>query len=72
MNGDANTLFASVLVSGVGLGFLMYGRKQRKPVPLLVGVSMFACAYLIKSATPMLLAGGALCAVVWLGSRYIR
>jgi len=41
----------------IGFGFFSYGRKQQAPVPLCVGIALFALPYFIKNV-PLLIASG--------------
>jgi hypothetical protein len=46
---DAHFLFASLLWGSVGMGYLIYARKQRMIVPLVGGVAMIGASYFISS-----------------------
>ncbi len=46
---DAHFLFASLLWGSVGMGYLLYARKQRLIVPFIAGVGMIGASYLINS-----------------------
>lgn len=46
---DANTLLLGVLFGSIGLGYIVYGRKQRKGMPLLSGVVLCAIPYFIPN-----------------------
>ena len=43
----ATSLFLGVLFGSIGLGFFIYGRKQRKVVPLLCGLVLMIVPYFI-------------------------
>ncbi|MBU2869168.1 hypothetical protein [Colwellia sp. E2M01] len=61
---DISTIMAwSVLFSGVGLGFCMYGRKQKAVVPLCVGISLFVLPYIMPNVTMLLIVGAILLAI---------
>jgi hypothetical protein len=47
---DASYLLASVLWSGIGVGFWVYGKKQRSAPPLVGGIALIAVSCLITSA----------------------
>ncbi len=52
----------------IGMGFAIYGKKQKAMVPLIGGVLLVAISYFISSALEMSLVGIALVAgIVWLG-----
>ncbi len=56
MNSEAIMLW-SVLFSGIGLGFFMYGKKQRAVVPLFTGVALFVYPYFISSVAMLIIIG---------------
>ncbi len=56
------TLFIGVLVSAFGLAYLIYGRKQAKFVPVIAGVLLCICPYLIDNWIWLSVIGGALLA----------
>ena len=43
-----------------GLGFFMYGKKQKAIVPLLVGIALFIFPYFITNVTWMVIVGSIL------------
>jgi hypothetical protein len=48
-----------VLFGSIGLGFFIYGRKQRAPIPLLCGIALMVFPYFVSN-TLLLVAIGAL------------
>jgi len=50
---DSNFLFASLLWGSVGVGYCIYGRRQRAIIPFLGGVAMIAVSYFVGSALLM-------------------
>jgi len=56
-------LLWGMLYGSIGLGFFMYGKKQRRPVPLLAGILLSVLPMLITNTTELALAG-AVCAVL--------
>lgn len=69
--GNSNTLFASLIWGSIGMGFAIYGKKQKAMVPLIGGVLLVAISYFISSALEMSLVGIALVGgTIWLG-RYL-
>ncbi len=46
---NANYLFASLFWGSVGVGYFIYGRKQRAWPPMLGGVLMMATSYFVAS-----------------------
>ena len=64
--GNSSTLVASLIWGSIGMGFAIYGRRQRATAPLLGGVLLMGISYLISSALVMSLVGVALVAgIVW-------
>jgi len=56
-------LLWGLLFGSIGLGFFIYGKKQRAVAPLLVGIALFVFPYLISNVYLLLLAGAALVAL---------
>jgi len=46
---DGANLIASTLWSAVGLGFVVYGKRQKSAVAFLGGVAMIAVCYCVDS-----------------------
>ena len=63
---DTNFLFASLLWGSIGVGYFMYGRKQREMAPMLGGVAMIAVSYFVSSALLMSLISIAVVVAVYL------
>jgi len=62
MEGAANLLWG-VLFGGIGLGFFVYGRRQRAVVPLLAGVALMVFPYFVSNLYALVGIGAALMAV---------
>ena len=60
MDLSAGTLFASLVVSCVGFGLFVYGRKQQRGPQLLTGVALMGFPYVVAGAVPILGIGAAL------------
>lgn len=60
---SASSLFLGVLFGSVGLGFFIYGRKQRTIVPLLCGLALMVVPYFIPNALLLFAVGFVLVAV---------
>lgn len=58
-----STLFLGVLFSAIGLGFLVYGRRQRAAVPLVCGLALVVFPYFVSSTWLLIVIGVALMAV---------
>jgi hypothetical protein len=54
---NTSTLFASLFWGSVGLGFAIYGKKQRAAAPWVGGILLMGISYLIGSAFTMSLVG---------------
>ena len=53
----------SVLFGGIGMGYFMFGRKQKAIVPLCTGLALFAFPYFMSSVTMLLIVGAVLVAI---------
>ncbi len=60
--GNSSYLFAALIWGSIGLGFAIYGKRQKAMVPLLGGILLMGISYLISSALYMSLVGAALVA----------
>ncbi len=54
---DTAVLLWSLLFSSIGLGYFLYGKKQKAVVPLFCGLSLMIYPYFVSS-TPWLVAVG--------------
>ena len=63
---DANFLFASLFWGSIGLGYFIYGKKQREMMPMIGGAAMIGISYLVGSWLLMTLLGLALMVAVYL------
>ena len=52
-----------VLFGSIGLGFFIYGKKQRAVVPLLCGVALMVCPYVVPNAYALAAVGIGLMAI---------
>ena len=50
-------LFLGVLFGSVGLGYSVYGRRQRAPVPFVSGLLLMALPYFISNVAALVVAG---------------
>ena len=66
MNFDSSFLFASLFWGSVGVGYWVYGKKQRELMPMLGGVAIIAVSYLVSSWLLMTLLCLALMVAVYL------
>jgi len=57
---DTSSLLWGLLFGSVGLGFLIYGRKQRAVVPLVCGLALMIFPYLVSNTILLIAIGIAL------------
>ena len=48
--GSESAILWGLLFGSVGLGYFIYGRKQRRVVPLLSGLGLMVCPYFVPGA----------------------
>jgi hypothetical protein len=65
----AGSLYASILVSGVGLVLTSYGKKLARPPQLVVGLVMLVYPYFVPRVAPMLIVAGVLLGAMWIAIR---
>ena len=62
---DAKFLFASLIWGSIGVGYIIYAKKQQEIVPFIGGLIMVAVSYFVSSALLMSLISIAVIAVVY-------
>jgi len=60
------TLLWGVLFSSIGLGFFIYGRKQKANVPFTCGIILIIYPYFISNTMLLVLIGSILTAIPFL------
>ena len=60
---NASTLLWGVLFGSIGLGFFVYGRKQRAIVPLVCGLALMVFPYFVSGTLLLIAIGVALMAI---------
>ena len=60
---NASTLLWGVLFGSIGLGFFIYGKKQRAIVPLICGLALMAFPYFVSGTVLLVLVGAMLMAI---------
>jgi hypothetical protein len=60
---DTSTLLWGLLFGSIGLGFLIYGRKQKAVVPLVCGLALMIFPYFVSSTILLITIGIVLIAV---------
>jgi len=63
---STSNLLLGVLFSSIGLGYFIYGKKQRAINPLICGLALMIVPYFLSSVALLLVAGTALCAIPWM------
>ncbi len=60
-----STLFLlwGVLFGGIGLGFFLYGKKQKAVVPLFTGIALFVFPYFVHNVYALVIVGITLVAI---------
>jgi hypothetical protein len=53
MEGSEASIVWSVLFGAIGVGYFIYGRKQRKLVPFISGIALMGVPYFIDNAGAM-------------------
>jgi hypothetical protein len=69
MDLSAGSLLLNLLVSAVGAGFFLYGRKQSRMPPLIGGISLCIYPYFISNLWVMAGIGVALVLGIWGATR---
>lgn len=69
MDFSTGSLFASLLVSAVGFGLFLYGKKQARLPQLITGIALMIFPYLVAGPEWILGIGAALGAGLWLALR---
>ena len=57
---NASSLLWGLLFGSIGLGFFMYGRKQRAVAPLVCGLALMVFPYFVTNTVLLVLIGVAL------------
>jgi hypothetical protein len=60
------SLFASIVISGVGLVLATYGKKMARPPQLVVGLVLLIYPYFVPKLVPMIGVAVALLAGMWI------
>jgi hypothetical protein len=60
---DTSSLLWGLLFGSIGLGFLIYGRKQKAVVPLVCGLALMIFPYFISNTILLITMGVVLMAV---------
>lgn len=60
---STSSLLWGLLFGSIGLGYLIYGRKQRAVVPLLCGLALMIYPYFVANTILLVVIGAALIAI---------
>lgn len=60
---DGAELLWGLLFGSIGLGYVLYGRRQSKPVPFICGLALMGFPYLVDGNLALALIGGTLTAI---------
>lgn len=60
---DTSVLLWGTLFGGIGIGYFIYGKKQKNPVSFFTGISLFIIPYLITNTLALVAACAALMAL---------
>jgi hypothetical protein len=63
---DSATLLSGLLFSSIGVGYLIYGKKQRRQAAFFSGIGLIGYTYLLDQPWQIWLIGLTLMAVPWL------
>jgi len=63
--GSETSIIWAMLLGSCGLGYFMYGKKQKMIMPLLCGMALMVCPYFITSMIALVCLGIVLVAVPW-------
>ncbi len=66
MSLDPAWLLVSLVISGVGLGLFLYGKKQARIPHLVVGIVLMVYTYAVSSVFWMVMIGLLLLGALWL------
>jgi hypothetical protein len=59
-------LLLGLLLSAIGIGYLVYGRRQQAPIFFIAGLGLLLIPFLIDSTLVLLLAGAGVGAIPFL------
>jgi len=57
------TLLWGLLFSSIGVGFFIYGKRQRAPAPLICGIFLAVYPYFVPNVVALVAIGITLCAI---------
>lgn len=63
---DEATLLWGMFFGAIGIGYFIYGKKQKKRVALACGAALCIFPYLVTGVWPTFIAGSLLMALPWI------
>lgn len=69
MNFDPTWLFLSMIPSGIGFVFFVYGKKQQRWPQMVAGLGLMVYPYLATSTVSLAIVGGVIGVALWLALR---
>ena len=60
---NTSSLMWSLLFGSIGLGYFVYGRKQRAAVPFVCGIALMVFPYFVSNSVVLVVTGVAIAAV---------
>jgi hypothetical protein len=54
---NVSVLMWGILFGSIGVGFFVYGKKQQAIIPLISGIGLILCPYVISNVYLLVLAG---------------
>jgi len=69
MDTEPSTLFAGVVVSAFGVGFFIYGKKQRRAPQLVAGILLSVFPFFVSGALMTYAIAGGILAAMWVAIR---
>jgi len=61
--GSASTIMWGLIFGSIGLGFVVYGKKQKAVIPLICGMGLIVSPYIISNILVLVLCGIVLAAI---------
>ena len=65
MDFDANSIFASILISGIGFVLLVYGKRQSRVPHMAVGLALLVYTYFVSNLALMFGIAAVLLGLLW-------
>jgi hypothetical protein len=65
MSFDPGALLASILISAVGLGIFLYGKKQQRAPQLVAGLALMVYSYFVASVLWIVVIFAAIVVALW-------